>query len=173
MEYQITDADIFVSRFDVLNSHANYRYANLIAEAESIIHNYSQVYLRTEIAKIESQKLNDRKQEILNQIPESLQNKLNSYGICVHQLIVKDIYFPKLIQQLFAQQLEAKIRAKLDLENARTTVATARALKNAADLIKNNQEIKFIQYLETISKIASQGKHTFVIGDLQSHNLQK
>jgi len=68
-----------------------------------------------------------------------------------------------MIQQLFAQQLKAKIRAKIDLENARTTVATARALKNAAELMKNNENIKFIQYLETITKIAAQGKHTFIL----------
>ncbi len=173
LEYQITDQDIFVNRFNVLNTPGYNRYASLITEAESIIHNYSQVYLRAEIANLESQQLNDRKQEILSQIPEALQNKLNSYGISVHQIIIKDIYFPKIIQQLFAQQLEVKLRAKLDLENARTTVATARALKNAAELMKNNENIKFIQYLETISKIATQGKHTFVIGDLQNNNLSQ
>ena len=32
--------------------------------------------------------------------------------------------------------------------------------------MKNNENIKFIQFLETISKIATQGKHTFVIGDI-------
>lgn len=173
LEYQITDGDIFISRFNLFESHLNSRYANLIAEAENVIHNLSQVYLREEIANIESQELNKRKKEVLNHIPESLQVKLNSYGISVHQLIIKDIYFPKIIQQLFAQQLEAKIRSRLDLENARTTVATARALKNAAELMKNNENIKFIQFLETISKIATQGKHTFIIGDMQNYNLKK
>ncbi|WP_019507944.1 slipin family protein [Pleurocapsa sp. PCC 7319] len=173
LEYQITDGNIFISRFNLFESHQNYCYTNLITEAESVVHNLSQVYLREEIASIESQELNKRKKEILNHIPESLQIKLNSYGISVHQLIIKDIYFPKIIQQLFAQQLEAKIRSKLDLENARTTVATARALKNAAELMKNNENIKFIQFLETISKIATQGKHTFIVGDIQNQNLSK
>lgn len=162
LEYQITDGDIFINRFNFFNVPVNNRYHNLLAEAELVVHNLSQVDLRDAIAKIESQQINEQK-GVLNQIPESLQNRLRTYGIRVHQLIVKDIRFPKMIQQLFAQQLEAKIRAKIDLENARTTVATARALKNAAALMRDNENIKFIQYLETLTKIAAQGKHTFVL----------
>ncbi|MBE9044235.1 slipin family protein [Pleurocapsales cyanobacterium LEGE 10410] len=173
LEYQITDGDIFINRFNLLDVPANRRYANLIAEAEGVVHNLSQVELRDAIAKLESQSINEQKHNILNSIPESLQTQLSKYGITVHQLIVKDVCFPKMIQQLFAQQLEAKIRAKLDLENARTTVEIARALKNAAELMKNNKNIKFIQYLETITKIADRGKHTFVLGDITERSLPK
>ena len=173
VNYQITESDIFVSKFNLFTGNSNSIYFDFIYQAESVIHNLSQVYLREEIANIESQEINERRNEVLNSIPEALQNKLNDYGISIDQLIIKDISFPKMIQQLFAQQLEAKIRSKLDLENARTTVATARALRNASELMKNNENIKFIQYLETITKIAAQGKHTFILGDIQPHNLKK
>ena len=83
-----------------------------------------------------------------------------------------DITFPKAIQDLFARLLDSKIRAKSELENARTAVATARALKNASELMKGDENIKFFQYLETISKIADKGKHTFVIGEVPQ-NLSK
>ena len=171
VEYQITDADIFVGKFNLFAHNFDPLYNSFLYEAESVIHNLSQVYLREAIATIESQEINEKRSEILNAIPEPLQNKLNSYGISINQLIVRDISFPKMIQQLFAQQLEAKIRAKLDLENARTTVATARTLKNASELMKNNENIKFIQFLETITKIAAQGKHTFVVGDINQNRL--
>ena len=142
VEYRITNSDIFVSKFDLFTNSYNYGYPNSTAEAEGIIHNLSQVYLREAIAEIESQAINEQRQTILDSIPEPLQAQLNNYGISIERLIVKDISFPKMIQQLFAQQLEAKIRAKLDLENARTTVATARTLKNASELMKNNENIK-------------------------------
>ena len=171
VEYQITEGDIFVNKFNLFANTFNRLYANSLSEAESVIHNLSQVYLREAIATIESQEINKKRGEILNAIPDALQNKLNNYGISIHQLIVKDINFPKMIQQLFAQQLEAKIRAKLDLENARTTVATARTLKNASELMKDNENIRFIQFLETITKIATQGKHTFIIGDVKQERL--
>ena len=170
LEYQITHGDIFINRFNLFDVAANNRLANTMAEAERLVHNLSQVDLRSAIAQIESQTLNEQKYAILDRIPESLQVKLGEYGITIHQLIVKDIMFPKIIQQLFAQQLEAKLRAKIDLENARTTVATTRALKNAAQLIKDNEDIKFIQYLEAIAKIAAKGKHTFVLGNTDFAN---
>ncbi len=78
-----------------------------------------------------------------------------------------DITFPKQIQELFGRYLDAKIRAKTDLENARTAVATARALKNASELMKDDDNIKFFQVLETMTKIAAKGKHSFAFGDLQ------
>jgi regulator of protease activity HflC (stomatin/prohibitin superfamily) len=87
--------------------------------------------------------------------------------------MLRDITFPKNIQDLFAKQLEAKIRGRADLENARTAVATARALKNASELMKDDENIKFVQLLETITKIAEKGKHTFVVGDLMSNELVK
>ena len=172
LEYQITDADIFVNRFNLLDVPVKQRYANSIAEAERVVHSLSQVDLRSAISEILSQSINAQK-DILSQVPDSLQSSLREYGITVHRLIIKDILFPKLIQQLFAQQLEAQIRAKIDLENARTTVATARGLKNAAQLMKDNENIKFIQYLETMVKIAAQGKHTFVLGNISERELTK
>ena len=171
VEYQITDSDIFIGKFNLFANNVNAMYPHYVYEAEGVIHSLSQVYLREAIANIESQEINEKRNEILNSIPEPLQNKLNDYGISLNQLIVKDINFPKMIQKLFAQQLEAQIRAKLDLENARTTVATARALKNASELMKDNENIKFIQFLETITKIAAQGKHTFIIGDANQDKL--
>ena len=77
----------------------------------------------------------------------------------------RDISFPKSIQHLFAKKLEAKIRAEADLENARSVVAAARALKNASTMMKDDENIRFIQLMETMTKISSKGNHTFVLSD--------
>jgi regulator of protease activity HflC (stomatin/prohibitin superfamily) len=168
VEYQIVDGELFLSKVDAFN-----RYANVLAQAQQIIHNLSQVYLRETISTIESETLNERRHDILNEIPRTLSDKLNEYGILIHQIMLRDVSFPKSIQELFAKQLEAKIRAKADLENARTAVATARALKNASDLIKDDDNIKFFQFLETLTKIASKGNHTFVLGDMSQNGYKK
>lgn len=89
------------------------------------------------------------------------------WEIVIEQAQIRDLTFPKSIQDLFTKHLEAKIRSRSELENARTAVATARALKNASELMKDDENIKFFQILETINKIAEKGKHTFMIGDLQ------
>ncbi len=163
VEYKISDGQRFLESFDVFQN-SNYP----LYEAEQLIHNLTQVHLRQVIAAIDSEAVNEQRHDILATVPIALSNRLATNGIEIQQLILRDITFPKMIQDLFAKQLEAKIRAKADLENARTTVATARALKNASELMKDDENIKFFQLLETITKIASNGKHTFVIGDLSS-----
>ncbi len=170
VEYQISDTDRFLEKIDVFaNSY------NIFVAAEQLIHNLSQIYLRRTISQIESEELNEKRNEILTEIPEDLQKELRDCGIQIVRLLVKDLTFPKSIQDLFAKQLEAKIRSKADLENARTQVAMARALKNASELMKGDENIKFVQMLETITKIAEKGKHTFIIGDLAQNavNLKK
>jgi regulator of protease activity HflC (stomatin/prohibitin superfamily) len=86
-------------------------------------------------------------------------------GWVLEQVKLRDLTFPKNIQDLFARHLGAKIRAKADLKNARTALATARALKNASELMKGDDNIRFFQLLETITKIAEKGKHIFLVGE--------
>lgn len=160
VEYRIADTDLFIEKFDVFT-----HFYNVFFEAEQIIHNLAQIHLRRVVSEIESEQLNEKRSEILPEAPADLQNDLREYGIEIVRLLVRDLTFPKNIQDLFARQLESKIRAKADLENARTQVATARALKNASELMKNDENIKFVQMLETMTKIADKGKHTFVFGD--------
>ncbi len=168
VEYKISDGERFLSTFDVFQTSTY-----LLYEAEQLIHNLTQVYLRQVIAAIDSEAINEQRSAILSTVPVELSNRLANNGLAIQQLLLRDITFPKMIQDLFAKQLEAKIRAKADLENARTAVATARALKNASELMKDDENIKFFQVLETITKIASHGKHTFVIGELGSNSLMR
>lgn len=170
VEYKIGNADKFLEKTDVFVNPYNIFY-----QTEQLIQNLSQVYVRRLISEIESEGLNEKRNEILTEIPVELQKDVQEYGIEIVRLMLKDLTFPKTIQDLFAKHLEAKIRAKSDLENARTQVATARTLKNAAELMKGDENIKFVQILETITKIAEKGKHTFVIGDLAQNavNLKK
>lgn len=165
IEHRIADPDKYVARFDI---HTPFAAA---AQSEQLLHSLTQVYLRDLIAQVSSETLNDKRAKLLSVVPEVLRRELSDYGIELVRLMLRDVTFPKTIQDLFARHLEAKIRAKADLENARTAVATARALKNAAELMKDDENIKFFQLLETITKIADKGKHTFVIGDMQQGGL--
>jgi len=160
--YQITDGEKFLSRF-TLDQPV---YA-LILEAEQQIHNIAQIYLRNRISEMDSESLNEKRNTLLDFKNDEMDAEAARLGVSIVQAQLRDLTFPKSIQDLFARHLEAKIRAKSDLENARTAVATARALKNASELMKDDDNIRFFQLLETLTKIAEKGKHTFMIGDLQ------
>lgn len=162
IEYRISDSDKYILRFNM-----NYGFSTTY-EAEQLLHGLTQVHLRELIALIPSEQANEKRHELLAAVPDVLQRELSEYGIEIVRLMLRDITFPKMIQDLFARQLESNIRAKADLENARTAVATARTLKNATELMKDDDNIRFFQMLETITKIAEKGKHTFVVGDWQT-----
>jgi len=135
---------------------------------EEYIHNLSQISIRDRISKFSSEDINEKRNEVFEKLKEELNEKLTDYGIEINIISIRDITFPKMIQELFSKLLESKIRAKSDLENAKTQVAAARALKNASEIIKNDDNVKFFHYLEVLNKIAAKGKHTFVIGEVKN-----
>jgi regulator of protease activity HflC (stomatin/prohibitin superfamily) len=159
--YKITDGHKFLSKF-TLDKNIKL----IMHEAEQYLYNIVQVYIRNRIAELDSETLNEKRNELTDFKTEEMIKEISEFGISIEQAQLRDLTFPKSIQDLFAKHLEAKIRAKSELENARTTVATARALKNASELMKDDDNIRFFQIIETISKIAEKGKHTFTIGDI-------
>ena len=159
--YKIIDGQKFLGKFTL-----DKQIYAIIQEAEQRIFNIVQLYIRNKIADLDSESLNEKRNELTDFKTEEMEKEVAEFGITIEQAKLRDLTFPKSIQDLFAKHLEAKIRAKSELENARTAVATARALKNASDLMKDNENIKFFQIIETITKIAEKGKHTFMIGDI-------
>ncbi len=159
--YRIADGKKFLSNFTL-----DRNIYSVIAEAEQLLSNMIQLVIRTVIADMDSETLNEKRNGLTDFKTVDLEKQAADLGILIEKVQLRDITFPKSIQDLFSKHLEAKIRAKAELENARTTVATARALKNASELMKDDDNIRFFQMIETISKIADKGKHTFVIGEM-------
>ena len=159
--YKITNGNKFLGKF-TLDKNMQY----VIQEAEQHICNIVQIFIRNKISEYDSEMLNEKRSELTNIKTEEMENEISEFGILIEQAQIRDLTFPKSIQDLFAKHLEAKIKSKTDLENARTAVAAARALKNASEMMKDDDNIKFFQIIETINKISEKGKHTFVIGDI-------
>ncbi len=159
--YKIDNGQKLLTQF-ALDREVSY----IIFELEQRISNIAQLFLRDRIAEMDSETLNEKRNELSEFKTEEMENQVSIFGVSIVHAQLRDLTFPKTIQELFAKHLEAKVRAKSDLENARTAVATARTLKNASELMKGDENIKFFQLLEVISKIAERGKHTFNFGDL-------
>jgi regulator of protease activity HflC (stomatin/prohibitin superfamily) len=167
-QYRINDGESLLKGID-FNYESNFNYQkiedSILDQIEIRIGNILQIGIRKLIASLSSEELNEKRTQLQNFLTDEIKSEALKFGIMILDAQVKDITFPKNIQELFARKLEAKIRSQADLENAKTAVATARTLKNAAELIKGDDSIKFFQLMETLNKIAEKGKHTFVIGD--------
>ncbi|EMO25767.1 SPFH domain/Band 7 protein [Leptospira interrogans serovar Bataviae str. HAI135] len=110
--------------------------------------------IRERISNYTIFELNEKREKLFEGILEKLNVILAKQGVTLTSLL--DFSFPKNVQDIFAKLVESMVRSLSDLENART-------LKNAAELMKGDESIQFFQFLETISRIASKGSHSFVI----------
>ncbi|MCB1309311.1 MAG: slipin family protein [Leptospiraceae bacterium] len=159
LSYRISDGAKLLDSFDLTYGYA---VQNTVDEH---LKNITQLAIRDRITGVDSQELNSKREDVLNGITETLQPQFQEIGAEFRRALIRDVTFPKMIQELFAKELEARIRARSELENARTQVAAARALKNASEMMKDDDNIRFLQFIETMQKIAARGNHTFVIGD--------
>ena len=158
--YRIADPKLFLEKVNFDRNGYN-----MIYEAEQKLQALIQIEIRNILSGLQSEELNEQRSSLTTLRTDRMDAVAADLGLELLDVTLRDLTFPKNIQDLFAKQLESKIRSKTDLENARTVVATARALKNAAEMMKDDENMRFMHYLETISKIAEKGKHSFVIGD--------
>lgn len=158
--YRVADAGRFAGSFDISRGMLP-----ALADAEQRLATAVQLAARAQIGALGSEELSERRAELTDLGSEALAAQAAALGLALGQVQLRDLTFPKNIQDLFARHLEAKIRAKADLENARTAVATTRALKNASELMKGDDSMRFFQFMETTTKIAEKGKHTFLVGE--------
>lgn len=135
-------------------------------EADALVHYFRQVQVRKAIGAIPSAELSDVQDSLLSKVSPTLREEPARYGIAVRRQPLRDVPFPRTIQQLFSRKLEARIRAESDLENARSVVSAARTTKNAAKLMQSDDTIRYLQLLEILNKIARRGNHTFHPHDL-------
>jgi regulator of protease activity HflC (stomatin/prohibitin superfamily) len=132
-------------------------------QLKNIVGDKLKKYIRSVIAGLNSDEIIE-KREVLEQLElGGLADEFDELGVLVENLVIVDLTYPKGIQDLFAKQLEAKIKAETELANAKTLVVAARTLKNASKMMEGDENIKFLKYLETISKIAETGRHSFAI----------
>lgn len=161
LTYKITEPKKLIEQLS-LGTHQY----SLLGGLSERIHVIAQVAFRNVLAAYKSEELNEKRDALAQSALPELQSQANEFGVEVVSVQLLDLTFPKNIQDLFAKVLEAKIRSQADLENARTAVAATRALKNVSELMKDDDNIRFHQFMEALTKIAAKGNHTFMIGDV-------
>jgi len=153
-----------VANEEVFREHVNFDNHNVFADIDQHIRVVAETLIRNMIAGLKSEVLNEKRMELQDELTANIQEKMQHYGLLIPMVLLAKITFPKKIQELFVQQRELSIRSKIDLEKAHNQVATAKILNEAADLMSNNENVKFLQMLETMNQMATKGNHTFMIG---------
>lgn len=155
--YKIVDSICFSENFS-MSDHPTFVLGGLVQQLTNLL----KVEIRERISNFTIFELNEKREKLFEEILEKLNVNLAKQGVILASTSSLDFSFPKNVQEIFAKLVESKVMA--DLENAGTQVATARTLKNAVELMKGDENLKFFQFLETISRIAYKGSHSFMIG---------
>ncbi|MEM1116400.1 MAG: SPFH domain-containing protein [Bacteroidota bacterium] len=156
VRYAVTEAAQALAQVDL-----GAAYLDPLAQVHALVHAYVQAAVKDRVAALTSEQITDDRAVLADLRTPALDAQATALGVEVAEVLLRDVTFPKAIQALFSKRLEARIRAQSDLENARTTVAAARALKNASAMLADDPTVLFLQYLETLTKIAETGNHTF------------
>lgn len=95
------------------------------------------------------------KRELLSFDEKTLLSNLKIEGISAFETKVTNISLPKGIADAYTKKAEARIKSSTELENARTTIATQRALKNVSVMLKEDPELYKVMQFELLKNIAN------------------
>ena len=122
-----------------------------------VLHATLQLVLREIITSVTVDNLLGSRNEIGKKTLEICSPKLESIGLKLHTVDVKDIMFPGELKKVFAKVVEAQKEGLAILEKARGETAALRQLANAAKLLEENPSLMQLRMLQSSG-------HTFVIG---------
>lgn len=148
IQFRISDPETYFKTYYTLENNLNFN---------TSLHLISQVKFRSAIGKYSFEEVLKNKEIINEEVQSALVEEFSKTGITIEQITIRDITYPKEIQRIYAAQLEARLKAVAELEKARTEVATARTLANAAKMMKENEEIAYLRWLTTLEKMAQLG----------------
>lgn len=157
IQYRIENEDVF-------RQNANFINYNICASVDSDIRFFSETLVNNIVVDLKSEAVNERRGTLLDNLAADIQERVQHYGVRIQHVLLTKITFPKKINDLFIQQFEVNVNAKIELEKVNNQVVKAKALNEVADLMRGNEDAKLLQMMDTMTKMAKSGNHTFVIG---------
>lgn len=134
-----------------------------IANEAARIYQEVQIQLRDIVNTLSFEELLGVRSELGKKAKEKMQSIMTEYGIEVLAVEAKDFILRPEIREAFSKTLQAKKEAEASLIRAREKVASARALVNAAALVKKNPDILKLKQLEILEQAAQKMGNSFVI----------
>lgn len=161
LSYQI---QYCIENEDVFRQQANFSSYNICASVDNDIRFFSETLVNNIVVDLKSEAVNERRGTLLDNLAIDIQERVQHYGVRIQQVLLTKITFPKKINDLFIQQFEVNVNAKIELEKVNNQIVKAKALNEVAHLMRDNEDAKLLQMMDTMTKMAKSGKHTFVIG---------
>lgn len=117
---------------------------------------YSQVYVVAQLAVREQvvsrslDELIERRGEIDELMKSEVQSQLEPYGMGIEYLAIRDLTLIGDTKRAYAEVIQAQLRAKAKLEQARGEAAAMRSLLNTAELVRKHPELLQLRTLQQL-----------------------
>jgi regulator of protease activity HflC (stomatin/prohibitin superfamily) len=144
--YEIADAGIAVNKIE------NYQEALYLT---------LQLALREIVGQATIDEVLTRRDHFGEQLKALTGAEIETYGLRLLTVNVKDIMFPGELKKMFAQVVQAQKEGQAALERARGETAALRSLANAAQLVEASPALLQLRLLQQLSNSSG---HTIVLG---------
>jgi regulator of protease activity HflC (stomatin/prohibitin superfamily) len=130
---------------------------------EEALHVAIQLALRAAVGAAKIDDLLAQRIEIGKRLAEAVAPQVETLGLRLHLVEVKDVMFPGELKKIFAEVVRAQKEGQAALERARGETAALRSLANAARLVDASPALLSLRVLQSVGS-ASAGGGTIVLG---------
>ena len=102
------------------------------------------------------------REDIAKNILAALDEATDPWGIKVERVEVKDVRLPQQLQRAMAAEAEAVRKARAKIIEAEGEQKSAKALKEASDIITSSPAALQLRYLQTLTSISAEKNSTIV-----------
>lgn len=147
IDYMIDDPIKFMNSYDLFSQQ-------LLNIVKQDIHLRSQVLLRDLVSKMTLTDVLNSRKDLSDTINAEMIKMFKEKGIKIESVTIRDIGLKTEIRNIYSEEYLVDRKAKLALANARAQVASSRAMANAAKILSENANIKFLKILEALESIS-------------------
>ncbi len=145
--YKISDASAAVIEVE------NYKYA---------ISQYAQTTMRNVVGEVTLDELLSGRDRIADRIRETLGAEVESWGIKVHNVELKDISLPENMERTIAKQAEAEREKRAVIITSEGELAASSNLAQAAKILSETPGALHLRTLQSINDMSSDQSNTVV-----------
>ncbi len=153
-----------------VNAFAEYRVADAVM-AKQMVKDYNehlyrtvQLAVRQTLGKRSLEEILAEKVDIDESVAESVRREMETVGVRVGAIALKDIILPGDMREILNQVVTAEKQAQANLIRRREETAATRSLLNTAKLMENNPLLVRLKELETLEKLAEKVENINVLG---------
>jgi len=137
-------------------------------DVSELLYRTLQIAVRQTLGKRALEEILAEKVDIDEAVSTEVRREMETFGVTVGSIAIKDIILPGDIREILNQVVTAEKQAQANLIRRREETAATRSLLNTAKLMEDNPLLVRLKELETLEKIADKVDKITVVGGLNS-----